>query len=426
MLLLAFSLLLFNVFFGQLVPNSIAAAAFASGTYLLGLSFIYAARNSKSGSLASPLTSIWLIFSILIFVSYLVTATQIIIAVLVLFVTLALLVASAVSTGWIVPCLRVLLIYSMIHVFATIAFYLAPGLYDVVVGSRFEGGITEVGYVSGLAHNFTHNAMYCSIAFLLAGSKALVASNRPRLYVAVGLAFVALVAVFLTTKRAHLIFAIVALCVVLVYTSMRGKYLKLALGGIGGLFAVRIAAGYMPGIAASIDRFENTFDSGSLQAATSGRTLVWEFAINGWSDRPWLGNGWASYVYIWPDGKQRSIHSHNAILNALYEVGVVGAVLLIVATLVSFVVTVKLILRIRATSVDSFRFPLYFALGMQTFSLLHAYTSEELLRNFYSFVPYLLAVSIAVAVSARLDSEYEKVNVVLRSSNRHQRVITDG
>ncbi|NUL59904.1 O-antigen ligase family protein [Brevibacterium luteolum] len=418
------ALLLFNMYFGQLFPDVVGWGTFAAGAYLSALLLIPLVARRSRRILSEAVSRVWLLFAVLVAVTIAYSSNSLVAASFVLLTVLVLVLLSAVSDAWVVPFLRVLVLYGMVHVVATIVFYLIPPLYSMTLGDRFNTGPSPVGYVSGLAANYTHNAMYCALAFLVLASWAMSEKRLSRRNVALVLAVVALFAVFLTTKRAHLAFAVLAIVVVFTSSQVRGRYFKVAVALFTGYLVLRIAAGFVPGIASSLERIEGTFATDDVQQLTSGRTLLWDYAIDGWRDKPVFGHGWASYHFVWPGGRLESIHSHNAILNAMYETGIVGTLVMLSATLVSLYLAFRSVSKlgpeasVRELSITRSSF------AIQIFMLSHAYTSEELFRNPYSYTGYLLAIAVLISVrvnrglGCRLHSSASTTSVESRTSSR--------
>ena len=391
-------LLLFNMYFGQLFPDIVGWGAFAVGFYLALLVLVPAVARRSDRVLSEAVGRQWLVFLVIVIVSIVYSTNALVAASFVLVAVLVLTLLSSVADSWTVPFLRVVVSYGLVHVSATIVFYLVPPLYGMTLGARFDTGPSPVGYVSGLAANYTHNAMYCGLTFLVVAAWAMSAKAIWHRNVAIVMSALSLFSVFLTTKRAHLAFVILAIVVVFTSSRIKGRFFKIAVAALTGYIVLRVSAGFIPGIATSLERLEGTFSTNDVQELTSGRTLLWQNAIDGWLDRPLFGHGWASYHFVWPGGHLESIHSHNAVLNALYETGVVGTVVMLTATLGSLILTFRIVSTLGSGASPRTLLIVRSSYGIQIFMLAHAYTSEELFRNPYSYTGYLLAIALLIAV----------------------------
>ena len=98
-----------------------------------------------------------------------------------------------------------------------------------------------------------------------------------------------------------------------------------------------------------MNRLSALFTASTLEESTSGRTLLWDRAIQLWNDSPVFGSGWGTYRYYWVGGYQGvSSAAHNVFLQLLAEVGIFGLlVFLIPASLVFIGLTRTVLLRVK-------------------------------------------------------------------------------
>ena len=140
-----------------------------------------------------------------------------------------------------------------------------------------------------------------------------------------------------------------------------------------------------------------TLSAADLEEASTGRTLLWDAALQDWQKNPWFGNGWGSFFFAWPGGRTTSILAHNELFQLLCEVGLLGAIAFVGVELSSFVTSFKVARRVmdmeEATDID--RDLVTFACAYQVFELVYGYSTGTLLQPSYVFVPYFLAIGIA-------------------------------
>jgi O-antigen ligase len=86
-------------------------------------------------------------------------------------------------------------------------------------------------------------------------------------------------------------------------------------------------------------------------------------------------------------------------MHLLYEVGVIGLVLILAAVISAFWSAAVSVRRARATASYPLSDSLYFAFAVQVFMIVYAFTSGELVSNIYIAIPYLMCVAIVAARS---------------------------
>ena len=322
---------------------------------------------------------------------------------------LAALVACIAASGtqWMKPALTCILILLCVHLLATIIFFIAPSLYLMTIKEWFNQNVTTaIGYQSGLSPHYSDNGFLMAMGVLLSASYFFVAREpkyRRRYGVLVILFAFGLV---LTQKRAHLVFAVFSLLCTYMVSSSRGKALKTVFACVIVSAACLVAASFIPGIADSFDRLFGTFstlESGDIEDTTSGRTLLWNGALQGWFRNPIFGNGWGSYSFTWPDGSQ-SIYAHNELLQILHDTGLVGLVIfaaLLVATLRISLKNLRLIQR-RTNTRESILTAAYYSFSLALFLCIYSCSTGTLLQQPLIFLFWFLAVGINLSIQYKI------------------------
>lgn len=167
-------------------------------------------------------------------------------------------------------------------------------------------------------------------ALRLAGEQ--VYSTKFRALLAISLLVAALLA---TQTRANTVFVLIVLAV-MVFSRMH-VLLKMLFIGIGAWSSVWVAVNF-ESVLMSFDR------EGSNTATLSGRTSIWSNAISMSEQHPWLGYGFGSFyspltAHFFRD--YTAPHAHNTWINAAFETGLVGAVLLTLFMLGGLLVGVR-------------------------------------------------------------------------------------
>lgn len=387
-------------FFPQFIPEKIQL-----GLVLLG-TFFAMAYSFKRGFLTEvklqsiSLLLVWVFFSLFALVSCLthhglrpeLTLALVLFAIVMLF--------ASIGTGWIDETVWICIMLLSVYSISTIVLCVFPDLYAPIKATFFPMEVNATDYRSGLTTHYSNNGTYNALGFILASCSFLFFKNRPKHKIIGVLALVFFVALFLTTKRAHLMFSIVAvLFVYLASSSNKGRFGKALLVTVIALGAIEVASAYIPAIADTIARFTDTFAAGNFDDVDSGRHLLWDFALSGWDRSPIFGNGWTTYFYVWADGFTTTIFAHNELYNLLYETGIVGAAFAILLICASLFFT--LYLSIKSNSIECSGH-LKTSLCLQVFALIYGFSSGSLFGSQYYFMPYLLAVGMTVSVSLDL------------------------
>jgi exopolysaccharide production protein ExoQ len=122
----------------------------------------------------------------------------------------------------------------------------------------------------------------------------------------------------------------------------------------------------------------------------TGRTVIWNTAIEGIGRQPWFGHGFSSF---W--GRSMA-HSHNGYLDILLDIGIVG--LLLFAGMLTQTLSRALQLFQRGISVDA-KWPVMFLLFFVTYNIAE---SSVFRQRTFLWIPF---VSIAVSLAALFREE---------------------
>lgn len=186
------------------------------------------------------------------------------------------------------------------------------------------------GRLQGIMGNANLLAPVALLAVVVFGIRiALGAPRRGLLWAWIGLS--AFLFVRASSATAYVAAAGVAVVLVTVLLMRRATrpgertryYLAYAVVGIGGLTALYLLR-------------DTIFTALGRSADLTGREAIWEAVLGRWSERPWLGWGYATPWAPWDpafdgwiiDHGQTVLQAHNMWVDILMQLGIVGAVLL--------------------------------------------------------------------------------------------------
>ena len=304
------------------------------------------------------------------------------------------------STSWFKSSMDCATVMLCIHLVATFAFYIFPDLYLLTVKPVFfADNNNAIGYQSGLTSHYSNNAFLMAMGSLLAFSRAITTKGieRRRWGLLTGLFFGGLV---LTQKRSHLMWAFLTLMVMYLTAGTRGKALRFFGFMAAASVAIVLAVRFVPGVADSLMRFTSTFESEDLAEMTTGRTFLWEKAVQEWLQRPIFGNGWGSFSFEWPGGNT-TIFAHNEILQILHDTGIIGLLVFVWLSLTSLFIAARDISCLKGLLHHDYGAEIsaaFFSFGFQMFCLAYSCTSGTLFQMSLVYTPYIMSVGMGNAL----------------------------
>lgn len=265
------------------------------------------------------------------------------------------------------------------------------------------------GYIPGITSNYSMNAIYLSISTLFLCSEYLENKKKRTLL----FLFLSIVGIFVTGKRAHVLFTILC-CILLFFVSKRdNKIMKRILYLSSTVFAVTISlfflSNYIPEIMNVVNRFTLLISKGDL---ANGRSNLYDLALSLWSKKVIFGNGWGTFsyyynIYIHNVNAGSFLDAHNIYLQLLCETGIVGALFLIFGMLYSAYSSYKNILCNNSTNkVESIM--IKFAFAYQVFFLLYGITGNPLYDH-QCYVVYFIVIGYTLYYRFKdKENKYEK------------------
>lgn len=305
----------------------------------------------------------------------------------------------------------IMFVLAIVFALSSVFQFLNMDLYSRVILPRFnEAQQTEILriYNRGSYTGFTRQTAYISgylvygIAIALIMLK--VVKIRSWKIIILGSIPLLIFALFLGGKRAHLLFMILALLVTYLFSTNKKKFtvqfLKLVFGLLAFIISlILIIVYYTPSPESQFGkiygRFEKTIEGLITgEDITSGRTILYDYAIKLFYDNPLLGIGWRKYNELTYGllSSTSGSHPHNIYLQLLTELGIIGLLLFIIPVIYMFIITIKLLVK----SDQYLKASLQFSLFVQTFFVLYGFT-ENLLTDHLYILMYILASSITLS-----------------------------
>lgn len=244
---------------------------------------------------------------------------------------------------WMRPAMMACLTLLSIHACATILLNAMPILYDRYISGVIQGtSVTVVGPKAGITSHYSYNGQFMAIGLLISYvlfkmSPLPGGGSAHRIKYGV-LTCLFLVSLLLTTKRTPLFTCLLAMVLTEFLMAPKGKVTTLCkVLTIAYVLGIAIVAfgDQIPMLSNVMDRLSVFFSSSStLEESTTGRTVLWDRAIQLWNESPVFGSGWGTYRYYWSNGFIGvSTAAHNVFLQLLAEVGVVGLIVFLIPSL---------------------------------------------------------------------------------------------
>lgn len=329
------------------------------------------------------------------------------------------------STNWTKTFFDILKIFSLIHAGATMIFFLFPTVYSFYRPMIYSatGSLTLNGYKSGLTVHYSTNAIFLSQG-LIAYCVEMITSKKVSLK-AMFFFIILLVALFLTTKRAHILFGLGAMCYV--YYVQTGRFLRIvkftAIAAAVLLLLLWLVQ-YIPVIDDTIQRFIN----GNIKDM-SGRQYIYDVAYQEFLRNPIFGRGWNWFVHSdsskylvktrnWSSVGE-TVQVHNVYLQLLLEVGIVGFVFVVMLFIKTFLASKDLynkLCRDNDVLFQDEKKVLLFSIGYQVFFLCYSMTGNPL-YDYVVYIVYFFCCATAIAFRRKYGTWLAKRSLKRRINN---------
>ncbi len=283
--------------------------------------------------------------------------------------------------------------FAAIHGFITIVFSIVPPLCTAVRASL--GLSSAYGYVAGITNHYSTNGTLILTGLIAAFASACKTRKRREIV----LTAVLLLALILTSKRAHLAIGVFVCAVVylsLNWGRLTGAAFKIACALIAGIAVFLLAAQLVPSLGVVVSRL---IEAGS-DDSFGGRSAFYQFCFDMWDKSPLLGWGWCAFPFEFaktPTGMQlqsvgiEMMDAHNVYYQLLAEEGVVGVSLFVFVGAFCVVRCLAGLVRLIRGGRSEAVSVLATSFGMQVYFFLYCVTGNPLYDQI-CIMPYLLAV----------------------------------
>ncbi|BAU14188.1 O-antigen polymerase [Leptolyngbya sp. NIES-3755] len=167
---------------------------------------------------------------------------------------------------------------------------------------------------------------------------SIVIDKRERTLATFGGLAISVLLVILSTSRTGLSVMILLMVLTYAFQLLRSKSTFALPAFLAGFLTIGAT------IVLVVDNYERILTSMGRDATLTGRTTIWEVALERWTERPWFGYGYQSF-WIPDQGNSLEVlyrmswqpaHGHNGFLDLLVELGAVGFVAFAISLLIAF------------------------------------------------------------------------------------------
>ena len=314
---------------------------------------------------------------------------------------------------WYRQGLKILFVFSGIHVFSTIWSLVSYSTFSALILTRLPQNISEMsmffkirGSYSGITDQTGTNSYFIAVAVAIAFGKFLGSkNNKSRLKWGIYL-FVSLVSLFLTSKRGALLAVLISSFVMLalyIRSQNRTLFIKLLKIVPAVLLTLLLMFIIFPDTLAPFIATRQKLVSGDV---TSGRFSLYLQAIDMFFEKPLLGWGSGVYNSLFDTG------THNAYLQVLSENGIIGLSIFVIILIYNLYFTIKCYQKLTTQVHNIEGISLTFSIFYQMFFILDALTANSLNDGFVVII-YLLASSIPYIMTK---NQYSKPKYFNKSS----------
>ena len=259
-----------------------------------------------------------------------------------------------------------------------------------------------LGFRAGYASHYSENGMFISLVIFVIVSFLLTETKKLKKNFQLVLFFTTVIALMLTTKRAHLLFGFFAIAFTYyIYRPEKrsSNGFKIIIGSAMGLMILYISSFFIPIVSEVFKRFSSIGEDSESMT----RFSMWALALHNFIKNPFLGIGWNGYKYQFfqylYDPRTRAeryafLNAHNVYLQLLAETGFIGFSLFIGGAIKIFSRTIVILSVKYRDAEPEIRAVLLFSIIVQTFFFLYCLTGNCLYDSMFSF--FALATGIAI------------------------------
>lgn len=212
-----------------------------------------------------------------------------------------------------------------------------------------------------------------------------------------------MIALLLSAKRGHTVFAIVALMTTYYFfhsDKPHTRLFKIAFIVIAGVALLLVVANFIPGVMNVINRFLEYSEDGNLD---NGRGVLQANIYDYIRNNPIFGNGWEYFTYN--NSYLPGQHAHNVYLQLLCDTGIIGFLVFVSFFACSIVRSISMLVHMRKGKPGYDATPteiwiLSCSICYQVFFLCYCATGNPLYdKNCY--IPYIMLCSASMCIINR-------------------------
>lgn len=307
----------------------------------------------------------------------------------------------AYKSEWIRSVPKMIVAIGIPNVIATLLFLVNDSLYRIFISKtygEYQSGTEygKYGYRAALADHYSQNATYISMVVLALFALFLMEKQKRRKTFWGVLLGISVIALLLTSKRAHLLFCVVSAIIVyyLAYPQKRlEKTFKLVITGAVVAFGLAVVSEYIPQINNVFERFQTA----GTDKETVGRFIMWNYAFGLFKQKPLFGTGWWGFRYSGITNVRADALTgcHNVYIEILANCGVVGFVIFIIALISAIYITLRSIKFCIDKELLEYKIVLLCSAAIQIFCLMYCMTGNVMFDRTFHF--YIVAVILSVS-----------------------------
>lgn len=285
----------------------------------------------------------------------------------------------------------IILIFSFIHALFTLLIYIFPSIYNYIRPLVFAQSIMYEGYKTALTGHYSTNAIYITIGLI--SSFFLIFKNQKISVKYILLILLFLITLLLTTKRAVLVFSIMAIIITSLFMLYNKKYKK-RFFRIGFILISLIFISWIFFGNSLFSNFLNRF----VNDGDSGREYLYSRAIDMFYQKPLLGNKTGyfrqNYQPLNNDSLAVNLNVHNIYFQLLCENGVIGLLLFLFPMFITLFNSIKY-LRLKIQEKNDLNGKIYLismSICYQLYFIFYSFTGNTIYDNMV-FIPYYIFCS---------------------------------
>lgn len=321
------------------------------------------------------------------------------------------------SVKWISVLKKCIFIFSTIYVLFTFYFLIFPNQYTYMM--NFYGYYPvgtynlKTGYHAGIANHYSSNGIYISVCLMVIVCDYFSKKSSMKLSVKqIATILIVFIGLLLTNKRGVLIWSVLALIFtwLIINRNKIGSLFKIIVVLFVAVGVLQLIIEIVPQVGSVFERFKTIGED----YASRERLMMWALALQTFFKHPILGVGFTKFrdlynFYIFKGGRYERLDAHNVYFQMLCETGIIGTALYIVALIILFFATIRLIKYFKHIKDENINFGLTFSLCIQIFYILYSLTGNCLYDFVFYFYVFAMAITSSLYVKMKRN-ELEKIN----------------